>query len=73
MIPALALTACAAELDQQKALQAGFQAHITKPVEPAVLVQAIVIFYRKRKQINVSSTWISMLETDQDTTGKGHE
>jgi PAS domain S-box-containing protein len=38
---AIALTAYAAEVDQQRALQAGFQAHITKPVEPEVLVQTI--------------------------------
>ncbi|HEY9656013.1 MAG TPA: ATP-binding protein, partial [Crinalium sp.] len=41
-VPAIALTAYAAELDRQKALQAGFQAHITKPVEPEILVEAIV-------------------------------
>ncbi|MBD1865590.1 MULTISPECIES: PAS domain S-box protein [Trichocoleus] len=41
MIPAIALTAYAAEVDQQKALQVGFQAHITKPVEPDTLVKAI--------------------------------
>ena len=41
-IPAIALTAYAADVDLRKALQNGFQAHITKPVEPEVLVQAIV-------------------------------
>ena len=41
-IPAIALTAYAAELDQQKALQAGFQQHLTKPLEPERLVSAIV-------------------------------
>lgn len=41
-LPAIALTAYAAEVDRQKALQAGFQAHITKPVEPESLVEAIV-------------------------------
>lgn len=40
-IPAIALTAYAAEADQQKALEAGFQAHITKPIEPEVLVREI--------------------------------
>lgn len=40
-ILAIALTAYAAEVDQQKALQAGFQAHVTKPVEPETLVKAI--------------------------------
>lgn len=41
-IPAIALTAYAAESDQQKALEAGFQAHIAKPMEPEVLVRAIL-------------------------------
>ena len=42
LLPAIALTAYSTEFDQQKALQAGFQAHITKPVEPETLVRAIV-------------------------------
>ncbi len=41
-IPAIALTAYAAELDQQRAIQAGFQIHMTKPVEPELLVSEIV-------------------------------
>ncbi|PSR18621.1 hypothetical protein C8255_06535 [filamentous cyanobacterium CCP3] len=40
-IPAIALTAYAAEIDQQRALQVGFQRHITKPVEAKALVDAI--------------------------------
>ncbi|MBD0386860.1 MAG: PAS domain S-box protein [Nostoc sp. C3-bin3] len=40
-IPAIALTAYAAEADYQQAIAAGFGEHITKPVEPAKLVQAI--------------------------------
>jgi CheY-like chemotaxis protein len=43
MIPAIALTAYAAEIDRQQALQVGFQTHITKPVEPSVLVRAILL------------------------------
>ncbi|MBW4467024.1 MAG: response regulator [Pegethrix bostrychoides GSE-TBD4-15B] len=38
---AIALTAYAGEFDRQRALQAGFHQHITKPVEPAALVEAI--------------------------------
>ncbi|HEY9763464.1 MAG TPA: PAS domain S-box protein [Trichocoleus sp.] len=45
-IPAIALTAYAAEGDQRKALQVGFQTHITKPVEPEALVEAIVTLLR---------------------------
>jgi PAS domain S-box-containing protein len=40
-IPAVALTAFATEEDRRLALAAGFQVHLTKPVEPSVLVEAI--------------------------------
>jgi PAS domain S-box-containing protein len=40
-IPAVALTAFATERDRQLALAAGFQVHLTKPVEPSVLVETI--------------------------------
>lgn len=41
-IPAIALTAYAGEIDQQQALAAGFQQHISKPIELEVLMQAIL-------------------------------
>jgi PAS domain S-box-containing protein len=41
-MPAIALTAFAGEFNQQQALQAGFQQHLAKPVEPEVLIRAIV-------------------------------
>jgi CheY-like chemotaxis protein len=40
-LPAIALTAFAGPTDRQKALQAGFQLHLTKPVDPAELSAAI--------------------------------
>lgn len=40
-VPAVALTAFATEKDRQRALAAGFQIHLAKPVEPDVLVEAI--------------------------------
>jgi PAS domain S-box-containing protein len=40
-IPAIALTAYAGEFDQKQAFAAGFQQHISKPVEPEHLIQAI--------------------------------
>ncbi|MFH7026693.1 MAG: PAS domain S-box protein [Heteroscytonema crispum UTEX LB 1556] len=40
-IPAIALTAYAGDFDQQQALAAGFQMHISKPVEPDSLAAAI--------------------------------
>jgi len=45
-VPAIALTAYAGEFNQQQALQAGFQQHISKPVEPATLVSAITILLK---------------------------
>ncbi|MEH1854690.1 MAG: response regulator [Nostoc sp.] len=41
-IPAIALTAYAGEINQQQALAAGFQHHISKPIELEVLIQAIL-------------------------------
>ncbi|MBD2450482.1 PAS domain S-box protein [Nostoc sp. FACHB-152] len=41
-IPAIALTAYAGEMNQQQALASGFQMHVSKPVDPDVLVDAIV-------------------------------
>ena len=40
-LPAIALTAYAGEINQQQALAAGFQLHLTKPIEPDQLVGAI--------------------------------
>jgi len=41
LIPALALTAYARVEDTQRALEAGYQAHITKPVDPDELATAV--------------------------------
>ncbi|MBD1918574.1 PAS domain S-box protein [Phormidium sp. FACHB-322] len=40
-VPAIALTAYVRETDQEQSLTAGFQRHISKPVEPATLLRAI--------------------------------
>ncbi len=40
-IPAIALTAFARNDDQQEALKAGFQMHLSKPVNPEELIAAI--------------------------------
>jgi PAS domain S-box-containing protein len=40
-IPAIALTAYAGELNQQRALEVGFQRHLTKPIDPVALISAI--------------------------------
>ena len=41
-IPAIALTSYTSETDQQKALTAGFQMHLSKPMEPVQLVEAVL-------------------------------
>ena len=38
-LPAIVLTAYAGEQDRMEALEAGFQTHVAKPVEPAKLVR----------------------------------
>ncbi|NRR29620.1 PAS domain-containing protein [Oxalobacteraceae bacterium] len=40
-LPAIALTAFARAEDRQKALACGFQAHLSKPLEPAELIAAV--------------------------------
>jgi CheY-like chemotaxis protein len=51
-LPAIALTAYSRREDQRLAMQAGFQAHVAKPVEPATLVAAVAdaALMAKRKQ-----------------------
>jgi hypothetical protein len=41
-LPAIALTAYSREQDRRLALEAGFQTHVAKPVEPAELVRVVV-------------------------------
>ncbi len=41
-IPAIALTAYAAEVDRLRAIEAGFQAFVTKPVEAETLVKTLI-------------------------------
>ncbi|KAF3889154.1 MULTISPECIES: hybrid sensor histidine kinase/response regulator [Nostocales] len=43
-LPAIALTAFAGEANHQKIISAGFQQHLTKPVDPAELASAIAKF-----------------------------
>jgi len=46
--PAVALTAFARAEDRQRALEAGYQVHVTKPVEPAELVAVVANLARIR-------------------------
>jgi PAS domain S-box-containing protein len=45
-LPAIALTAFASKKDASRAREAGFQMHLAKPMDPAVLVQAIASLAR---------------------------
>ncbi|HEY9890574.1 MAG TPA: response regulator, partial [Candidatus Sericytochromatia bacterium] len=40
-IPAIALTAYAGEYDQKQAITAGFKQHMSKPIDPEKLIEAI--------------------------------
>lgn len=40
-VPAAALTAYTTEEDRQRALESGFQAHLSKPVDPAILIATV--------------------------------
>ena len=48
-VPAIALTAYTRSVDRVRALAAGFQAHMSKPVEPAELVAAVKSLSAQRK------------------------
>ena len=41
-VPAIALTAYGSQQDRDKALEAGFDRHLAKPIDPGELVRAIV-------------------------------
>jgi CheY-like chemotaxis protein len=43
-LPAIALTAYARAEDRVRAMRAGYQVHLAKPVEPAELLAAIASF-----------------------------
>jgi CheY-like chemotaxis protein len=40
-VPAAALTAYTTDEDRQRTLESGFQAHLSKPVDPAILVATV--------------------------------
>jgi CheY-like chemotaxis protein len=46
-LPAIALTAYARSEDQQRILRAGFQAHLSKPIDTASLTQLLAAIGRK--------------------------
>ncbi|HEY9873640.1 MAG TPA: response regulator, partial [Candidatus Obscuribacterales bacterium] len=55
-IQAIALTAYAGEINQQQALKAGFQKHLSKPVEPEELVKAIATLLKKNSEARIQKS-----------------
>jgi CheY-like chemotaxis protein len=49
--PAAALTAYVADTDRLKALEAGFQLHVAKPIDPATLAATVAEMGRTRTEI----------------------
>ena len=49
-VPAAALTAYARAEDRMKVLQAGFQMHLAKPVDPAELIVAVASLVKRAGQ-----------------------
>jgi hypothetical protein len=52
-IPAIALTAYASITDEERSLQVGFQRHLTKPVEPEILITEIIHLVQDTKTRHV--------------------
>jgi CheY-like chemotaxis protein len=50
-IPAAALTAYARTDDRERAIAAGFQLHVTKPVDPANLLQVVTSLAELAEQL----------------------
>ena len=50
MIPAIALTAYAGEVDRAWAIAAGFQSHLAKPVEPSHIVSVIARLCKRQEE-----------------------
>jgi signal transduction histidine kinase/ActR/RegA family two-component response regulator len=49
-IPAAAVTAFARDEDRQQALQAGFQLHLSKPIDPQLLVRTVASLGKQRSR-----------------------
>ena len=60
-VPAIALTAYAREVDQQRAIRSGYQQHVTKPIEPDQLLQAVVRLVQRHSLESSNSSTSSNL------------
>ena len=62
-IPIIALTANAFDEDVQRSLQAGMNAHLTKPVEPNSLYQALIDSVTIRVNVDNDSKKVTVYDT----------
>jgi PAS domain S-box-containing protein len=60
LVPAAALTAYAGEEDHRRALQAGFQAHVAKPIEPADLALLVASLSGRHTEEKPQSQTVSV-------------
>ncbi len=58
LIPAIALIAYAREDDRQRAITSGFQRHVTKPLEPEQLVQAVLALTRSELNHSMNPSYL---------------
>jgi len=49
------LTAYAGEVDQQQAIAAGFQSHLSKPVDPDAIIAVIVRLCERQGSVGVTT------------------
>lgn len=49
-LPAIALTAAATDSDRIRILEAGFQIHLSKPIEPERLIEVVAILIKRQNQ-----------------------
>jgi PAS domain S-box-containing protein len=62
-IPAAALTAYARSEDRARALRAGFEMHLAKPIDPSELIAAIASLARRRTGLNSTPSGMRLPET----------
>jgi CheY-like chemotaxis protein len=70
-LPAIALTAYASETDREQALTAGYDLHLTKPVEPHELARAVTrVFQDEPERLKWAIVYKSRKVWLQSTLGQ---
>ena len=72
-LPILAMTAHALVEERQKAMEAGMNDHISKPIDPQAMFETLRRYYRKaRAQAPHATPAVSSIETDHSPRNPGH-